>query len=130
MKNLGVISCFLFLASACGSSSDVTSATNVATTTVAPATTGSPTTGAAGPTEAPQAPESRRPLSARTRAARRAKGSLDQSWPSTGTTSVWPESITPPGSGGPMVAIKSDFAPSGDCAISACRPCPARYAAT
>ncbi len=43
MKNFGVISCFLFLASACGSSSDVTPATTVATTTVA-TTTVAPTT--------------------------------------------------------------------------------------
>ncbi len=37
-------------------------------------------------------------------AARSANGSLCQSWPSTGTTSVWPDSMMPPMPGGPIVA--------------------------
>ena len=32
------------------------------------------------------------------------KGSLVQGWPSTGTTSVWPDSTMPPAMAGPMVA--------------------------
>ena len=34
----------------------------------------------------------------------RVKGSVAQSWPSTGTTSVWPDSMTPGTPAGPMVA--------------------------
>ncbi len=32
------------------------------------------------------------------------KGSVSQGWPSTGTTSVWPDSTMPPAMSGPMVA--------------------------
>ena len=39
-------------------------------------------------------------------------GSLDHGWPSTGTTSVWPERTTPPSTAGPMVAIRLDLVPS------------------
>ena len=35
-----------------------------------------------------------------------ANGSADQSWPSTGTTSVWPDRMMPGTSAGPMVAMR------------------------
>ena len=41
-----------------------------------------------------------------------AKGSLVQAWPSTGTTSVWPESTMPPAISGPMVAKRLVFLPA------------------
>ena len=37
------------------------------------------------------------------------KGLLVQGWPSTGTTSVWPESTMPPAMSGPMVAKRLVF---------------------
>ena len=38
-------------------------------------------------------------------------GSVAQSCPSTGTTSVWPDSTMPPATSGPMVANKLALAP-------------------
>ena len=40
------------------------------------------------------------------------KGSVLQGCPSTGTTSVCPDSTTPPATDGPMVASKFDLVPS------------------
>jgi hypothetical protein len=42
----------------------------------------------------------------------RAKGSEVQGWPSTGTTSVWPDSTTPPATAGPTLASRFDLSPS------------------
>src|SRR5579859_3699763 len=38
-------------------------------------------------------------------------GSLDHSWPSTGTTSVWPDNTVPPSRSGPSVAKRFAFLP-------------------
>ncbi len=40
------------------------------------------------------------------------KGSEVQGWPSTGTTSVWPDSTMPPSTIGPMVANRLVLVPS------------------
>ena len=46
------------------------------------------------------------------RASTSRKGSDVQAWPSTGTTSVWPDSTMPGTSAGPMVAQRLAFRPS------------------
>src|SRR5512138_2261625 len=58
-----------------------------------------------------------------------AKGSVVQSWSSTGTTSVWPESTIPPGSSGPMVAKRLALVPPASCCISTRAPAADRRSA-
>ena len=54
----------------------------------------------------------RRARKAGRRLSRSANGSPLQAWPSTGTTSVWPERTTPPSTCGPMVAISAALSPA------------------
>ena len=55
---------------------------------------------------------------------------MSQFWPTTGTTSVWPESAMPPIAVGPMVANRLAFAPSAVGTRRLEMPCPVRYAST
>ena len=66
-----------------------------------------------------------RPCRRPARSARR-KGSLVQSWPATGTTSVWPERTTPPATGGPTRARRLAFSPVSSGRRSAGTPCSPR----
>ena len=68
-----------------------------------------------------------RPWSRPPRSARR-KGSLVQSCPSTGTTSVCPESTTPPGTFGPTSATSAALVPVGSGTRSVSTPWPAEVA--
>ena len=51
------------------------------------------------------------------------KGLVSQCWPSTGTTSVWPESITPPSTLGPIVAKRLALGPLSSATIWLLTPC-------
>ncbi len=54
------------------------------------------------------------------------QGSESHGWPSTGTTSVWPDSTMPPSIGGPMVAKRFAFLPESSNVRRESTPCPRR----